>query len=185
MTTIFAIVLVTGVILSTFLLVLLVNHYRQHKETEEMLRFFNNLSATYHLSIARQEVLGDRIIGLDKENRNLFFLTSEHHGYIIDLDDVKTATLKKEYGLVYDGYSRRTGAKTALTKIELQLIYWAGASPLLLPLYDRENGDSMTREKAIEVGKTWQQLVSGLLARHGVEKTLYKSSSGRKQIKAV
>lgn len=185
MTTIFALVLITGVILSTFLLVLLRNHYRQHKETEEMVRFFNNLSATYNLSIARHEILGDRIIGLDKENRNLLFLTIDQHGYIIDLDDVKTATIKKEYGLVYDNYTRRTGAKTALAKIDLELIYTTGATPLLLPLFDRENSDGITREKAIELAETWQQMVSALLEVRGVEPLRYSTSSDRKEMHAV
>ncbi|RYZ24642.1 MAG: hypothetical protein EOO10_20315, partial [Chitinophagaceae bacterium] len=104
MTGIFAVAFIAAVIISTSLFVILIGHLQKHRKTGKRQSVFNGLSNEFGLSISRQDVIGDRIIGLDEANRNLLFVAKEDDGHIIDLDDVNSATIKKEYGLVFDGY---------------------------------------------------------------------------------
>jgi hypothetical protein len=182
MTGIFAVAFIAAVIISTSLFVILIGHLQKHRKTEKRQSVFNGLSDEFRLSISKQDVFGDRIIGLDEANRNLLFVAKEDDGHIVDLDDVKSATVKKEYGLVFDGYTRRKGAQTGVKRIDVELIYWNRTVPVVLSLYDDENSDKISREEAIELAGKWEKLISGILAKHDAATRMYQPSSGKMNV---
>ncbi|HUC81574.1 MAG TPA: hypothetical protein VMR70_11695 [Flavisolibacter sp.] len=183
MTGFFAVAFIAAVIISASLIVILIGHLGQHRKAANMQSEFNRLSDEFGLSIAEQDVLGDRIIGLDKANGNLLFVEKKGEGHIVDLDDVKNATISKEYGLVFDGYNRRTGAKTAIKRIGVELFYKNTAASILLPLYDNENGDELKRSEAVELALKWEKLISGILPNHLAKNG--GKASGRMYVGAV
>ena len=186
MTVIFALVFITAILISTSLLVVLLGHQRQYRKTEAMQEVFNSLSAEFGLAISTQDVFADRIIGLDEINRNLLFVTKDGSGHITDLDDVKSAAIKKEWGLVIDGYTRKKGANTAVKRIELEMIDRIRPTPVVLSLYDSENSNKLKREKAVEMAEKWQTLVSGILIQvTGTAKKSQQRPSSRKNVAAV
>jgi len=185
MTGIFAVTFIAAVIISTSLFVILIGHLRKHRKTENRQSVFKGMSEEFGFSISKQDVFGDRIIGLDEANRNLLFVAKDGDGHIVDLDDVKSATIKKEYGLVFDGYTRRKGAKTGVKQIDIELIYKNRAVPIVLSLYDDYNSDKLIREEAIELAGKWEKLISGILAKHNEATNKYQQSLSKTSVKAA
>ena len=176
MTGIFAVAFIAAVIISTSLFVILIGHFQKHRKIEKRQRVFSELSDEFGLSISKQDVAGDRIIGLDEANRNLLFVAKFGDGHIVDLDDVRSVTVKKEYGLVFDGYTRQKGAKTGVKQIDIELLYKNRAVPVLLSLYDDDNSENLIREEAIELARKWEKLISAVLTKHEAATDKFKTS---------
>src|SRR5262245_47696349 len=101
----FIIVLVVIIIPS---IIIIMNNYHSKKSTENMLVFFSRLGATYNLSFTGQEILRDKIIGLDGLRRKLLVVEQQDKKYnsqIIDLYEVETCKMKKIYAAINsDGF---------------------------------------------------------------------------------
>ena len=157
--------LITVVILAALLLNLIIM-LRPENKRGKIVTAFNGAVAEFKLSISKQDTLGDRIIGLDEASRKLLFVATERgkpSGYIIDMNDVKSATVKKEYGFLFEGYSRKGIADTGISKIEIELVYDNGAHPRILPFYDKENDPVSEMSHRARQANVWQRRLSGLL----------------------
>src|ERR1044072_2899941 len=74
------------------------NHMKQ------LLDYFSRLGTKYNLNFSGQEILKDHILGLDGIQRKLLVLSGIHsgrlHDCIIDLNEVRSCSLKKYYGKI-------------------------------------------------------------------------------------
>ena len=131
MTPIFAVLMIIAVIISTSLLLILIFSEDKPKKIKKMLSNFDNAVDEFGLSIGKQELIGKRIIGLDKVKNMLLFFSAtrnKQEAYFIDLREIKSCEVKREYGLTFNDYSRKNVAATDVDKIALQLFYKNGNS---------------------------------------------------------
>lgn len=160
MTPIFSMLLIISVIIAVSLLIIIISHIRRQKKTERLLSSFENAATEFNLSIARQQLLGTRMIGYDDANNKLLFLVrtgNKEDGYLVDLEDVKSCTVNKSYGPIKNS---RTNPGAYIKMIALQLNYKNGAKPLLLPFYIKAiDAVSEIMERAKQA-KEWQTLLS-------------------------
>src|SRR5687768_9582758 len=123
MTTIFTIALTIAITISASLLLVLISQLRRQRKEERLLLAFNEAAAEFNLSIAKQETLRNRIIGLDMEKKKLLFLEAfryKYDGYLIDLKEIKTYKAKREYGPLNTRFvDRRIAADANVIKIAL------------------------------------------------------------------
>jgi hypothetical protein len=166
MTPIFAVLMIIAVIISTSLLLILIFSEDKPKKIKKMVSNFDNAVDEFGLSIGKQELIGKRIIGLDKVKNMLLFFSAtrnKQEAYFIDLREIKSCEVKREYGLTFNDYSRKNVAATDVDKIALQLFYKNGAKPLMLPFYDKKEDSLLDVELREHQVKEWRDLLSPLL----------------------
>ncbi len=168
MTTTFAVVLIIASTISVSLMLVLLHNLRRQNKTEKLLNTFNGTAAAFNLSIAQQEILGIRVIGFDHMNNKLLFLEAgedKHDGYLIDLDEIQSCTVKKVYGIIHTGQAKRKSAEAYVDAVTLQLDYTNGAKYIALPFYDKATIRVFEIRQRAEQAKEWQDLLSTRLAR--------------------
>ena len=169
MTPIFAMLFIITVVISTSLLIILLISHKPRR-FRKMLSRFNHAAAESGISIAKQELIGKRVIGVDSEKGKLLFFSkagNKHEGYFVDLYDIKSVEVNKEYGLTFDKYSRKKIVETDVSKIALHLFYKNGAKRLVLPFYDKMDDQPSDIVLRSHQAKEWRDLLSSIAARDG------------------
>jgi hypothetical protein len=129
------IVLVTIIIPSIFILI----HYAKvKKRKEQMLNFFRKLGSLHNLSFTSQEILRNKIIGLDGLQRKILIAEDNKHQYdskIIDLGEVKTCKIKKIYNAIQTDDSQKNKPEGHLNAIVLEFNFKNENAPFALEFY--------------------------------------------------
>src|SRR5688572_15209356 len=123
MTTIFVAVLIIAIAISVTLTLILINHLYRY-DRNELLSAFNDAASQINFHASKQEVLRSRVIGLDDVNNKLLFLVAtknKHHKYLINLNEIKSFTVKKDYDVVNASHIKRIGADAFIDRISLQV----------------------------------------------------------------
>lgn len=145
--------------ISAILFVLLFLNNRSNRiKTEKLLRRFSELGTEYNLSFTGQEVLRNRIIGVDGLKGKVLFLEHSHTDpvyFIIDLIDVKGCRVSKRYGS-----SNAGNAEVYLHTIALEFDFIKGSHIVALPFYNHVS-DSIQDATAMEAkAKSWEAVLS-------------------------
>jgi hypothetical protein len=170
MTPIFSMLFIIAVVISTSLLIIILISQHRPRQFRKILSRFKLAAVESGVSIAKQELIGKRVIGVDTENGKLLFFSragNKHEGYFVDLYDIKSIEVNKEYGLTFDKYSRQQTAETDVSKIALYLFYKNGAKRLVLPFYDNRDDQPSDIVVRSHQAKEWRDLLSSIAARDG------------------
>jgi hypothetical protein len=156
--------LITAII-AALLVIISLGYYRKQTKAEGVYISFKNAATAFNLSFTKQEVLGNRVIGIDAANNKLLFLEArgnKHDGYLINLDEIKGCSVKRVYGAMHtDG----SNLESYVNSVALKLDYKNGAKPTVLIFYDRTiNAENEMRERATQA-KAWQALLSMALIK--------------------
>ena len=149
-----ALLLVLGV------LAVLVYNYRRQQKAESLDAAFENTAKEFGLDITKKEELGRRMIGLDSTGKKLLYMEQDGYryiGYCVDLDDVRTIMVKKEYAPL-----RKSGVdvNVYVESISLRLNYFNGTQPLLLPFYEERIDSVFELSKRAKLAGEFQALIS-------------------------
>ncbi len=145
---------------------------RLHKQSEKKrhtarLRSFQNAGIKHGLSFTHDEVLKDKMLGLDTNNQKLLqFTFDKKDEIVVNLKDVESCTLYKEYHQFVIGgrnsargeqVPARLGLKIKSSKIEpaLMIDFYNNHSNVIYELSDME-------KKA----KKWESLISLAMSRN-------------------
>jgi hypothetical protein len=105
---------------------------------------------------------------VDTPNSKLLFFSrsgNRHEGIFVDLYDIESVEVDKEYGLTFNNYSKKKIGETEVSKIALQLFYKNGPKRLLLPFYDRlEEGPTDSKVRSHQA-REWRDILSSIAAR--------------------
>lgn len=179
MTTIFAAILTIAIIIAVSLIAVSLHYYRKQVESERLPASFKSAARAFNLSIAKQEVMGNRVIGIDDSNNKLLFLEArgdKKDGYLIGLDELRRCSVKREYGAIHAGSLNGSSLESYVNKIVLKLDYRKSAQPTVLPFYERAtNPESEMRERA-EQATAWQALLSAAIIKSNNPPVRYKES---------
>lgn len=163
----FAVILTIAITIAVSLIIVSLYHYRKQINTENLPLSFKEAAAAFNLSIAKQEILGNRMIGLDERSKKLLFLQAhgnKHNGYLVDLNEIKACVVKKEYGVIHEESLDGSSLESYINGIALQFDYKNGANPTFLTFYDRSTNLESEMRKRAEQAKVWQDLLSARLA---------------------
>jgi len=142
------------------------NNYQLKKSKEKMIVFFSNLGATYNLSFTGQEVLPNKIIGLDGLRKKVLIVEQHDKRYnsqIIDLYEVKTCKVKKIYTPINSDDYKKNSIEDYLNSIALEFDFKTEKTPVSVPFYTYGN-DSLYELANLELKtKHWETMLSKIL----------------------
>ncbi len=144
-------------------------------EKNKMENLFLNLSkegSANNLIFCSQEMLHNKVIGIDGIHRKVMILEEINHKYnasILSLDEVQNCELKKNYESLNMREHKRFGIKKMLQKIELQFEFKNDAQPASITFYDRavNSGKEIVLMKA--KAEYWNVMLSKMLTRKEVK----------------
>jgi hypothetical protein len=122
MSTILVAVILVGSVAAICLLLIRIHNKHKREAMNNLLKHFSQLGTENNLNFSSQEVLNNCILGLDGINRKILVATKEdgfYSSFIIDLNDVKSCTVKKIYGTIRVGDLRNHRLDQYLEKMVL------------------------------------------------------------------
>ena len=153
-TIVVAAIILAVVLLFSFLFVYASKIHSKRKLVQSLDRF-SKLGSAHNLSFTSQEVLTDKIIGLDGLNRKLLVVEEkdkEFHSYIIDLGKVKTCSVKKSM----NNYSNH---------VSLEFYFKENEKPVSLCFYSSIVSSVYEAEALESKAKDWESMLSKLLIK--------------------
>ena len=124
------------------------------------------LAKKRRLNISMLDEVGANVIALDDVKRKLLFTKSApgtSSCLIIDLDNLETCILKKEYNSINAGDLKKKKLHQFLKSMFLHLVFKNGTGPVSLRLFDSQNRQQDNVAEIEEKAAKWQTIVSKLL----------------------
>lgn len=167
MTTLFvaAILIASTILISLFFIH--INKKSERKRNEKLLHLFHEAGSKHGLSFSSQEVLRNKIIGLDGLKRTLLIFEFANIESIIciNMADIKNCTVTKEYESVNLGTEKKNRMEKHLTSIGIQFHFTNRAEPVSVSFFD--NGFNSVYETAeLEAkAKDWVAILSKMIVK--------------------
>ena len=131
-----------------------------------MLVFFSRLGATYNLSFTGQEILRDKIIGLDGLRRKVLVVEQQDKKYnsqIIDLYEVETCKMKKIYTAINSDGFKIDRIDDYLNCIALEFDFKTGKDSVAVLFYKDESHSVYEIAELETKTKHWEAMLSKML----------------------
>ena len=123
----------------------------------------SELGSKFSMSFSSHEVLGNKIMGLDGIKKKIMVLEQtdgQCHSYIIDLDEVKTITVKRIYSSIKAGELKKRRMEEFLKTIQLQFDFENGKEDIFLPFYESKIDNINDLQGLERKIKNWQMMLS-------------------------
>ncbi len=139
--------------------------YKKYKggAMKKLLMYFSEEGIRNDLSFSSQLILKDCIIGLDGINRK-FLIAKQEDGalssFLIDLNDIKTCTVKKEYGFIKGGDLRNKTLDQYLDKIVLHFEFKNGKADAEIPFYRPFDNEIFEMPELEQKARRWETIIS-------------------------
>ena len=127
----------------------------------------SRLARRARLTISNQDDVGANVIALDTTKRKLLYAkkTPWASSYlIIDLNNLETCSIKKEYSSINAGELKTKKLHQFLKSIFLKLVFKNGTGAVSLALFDAQKESLANLEQLEAQARKWENLVSKLLA---------------------
>jgi hypothetical protein len=113
-----------AVIISYWLLTAI--NKQKRKRMKQLLEHFSHLGSRYNMAFTAQEILKNHILGFDGIQRKLLILSGINKGpcieYLIDLEEVKSCSVKKHYGNIRVNGLKKRRLEEYLQKMVLHIV---------------------------------------------------------------
>jgi hypothetical protein len=110
-----------------------------------------------------QEIVNNRVIGLDGTNRKVLILTqidtASFDHYVVNLDEVKDCTVKKHYGNIRYGGSK----ETYLESVSLHFNFHNKKEPIDMPFYEHIENNIYHAEDFEQRAGHWKEVLTKML----------------------
>lgn len=106
MTTISVAAIIIAFIAAVSLLLISINNKQKRIAMKQLLQRFHQLGSDHNVTFSSQEMLKDSLMGLDGLRRKLLIVRKDGHQFqslVLNLDEVKTCSVKKQYGTIFSG----------------------------------------------------------------------------------
>lgn len=135
---------------------------REKKRIESLLAQFNNAGIKHNLSFTHQEMLKDKVLGLDANTQTLllFQFNATHMETVIDLTDVETCTVYREYASLSTGGNKEAKAEPVLAGMGLQVVLLNDVPPLLIGFYNHHINGIYEIAELEKKAKEWKSLLA-------------------------
>jgi len=164
-TIIVAAILIISTIL-IFLIFIYINKKNERDRNETFLTLFSKAGTKYGLSFSSQQILRNKIIGLDGLQNKLLMYQFENNNIIcIDLAKVKSCTVTKEYDSVNMGTEKKSKIEKQLRSININFDFKSSLQPVAIPFYDSNINSIYEMAPLNAKAEDWQILLSKLLLK--------------------
>jgi len=160
-TLIVAAILVGSVVLICFLLISIHNKHKR-EAMNNLLKHFSQLGTENNLSFSSQEVLNNCVLGLDGINRKILVVIREGElfsSFLIDMNEVKSCTVKKIYGSINVGDLKDHKLEQYLDKIILLFEYNSKPSVEIV-FYKNHHNHIYETQELEQKAKHWEAILS-------------------------
>jgi hypothetical protein len=143
----------------------------KHLKAKKMKQFLylSEQGTKNDLSFSSQEMVGNKIIGLDGIKRKLLLLDEtdgQTHLHTIDLGEIESCTIKKNYNGIYAGELKKRKIEEFINSIVLQFDFKnASRKPIILPFYDKAVNNAWEIKELETKARGWQTMLSKLLIK--------------------
>jgi len=124
----------------------------------------SELGTDHNLSFSSYVTIGDKMIGLDGIKKKLLvsdFSNDSGESFIIELDNVKAISIKKEYSDIKPGELPGRNIEEFLKSIQLRFEY--NDKMDVLTFYQRERDGTGVRSWLEKMSKNWQLMLSKII----------------------
>lgn len=149
---------------SIILLLAIVDHKQKRKRMNHILNRFSELVAGYDLYISSQTILQTCIVALDGINRKLIVQSGDFSHSIIDLDEVSSCSVKKQYGSIHGGGLTNHLLHQYLQKVLLCFEFKTGKPPVEIPFYQHTVDPVVLAADLEHKAKDWEAVLSKMLS---------------------
>lgn len=125
-----------------------------------------SLAKRQGLHLLNHEVVGAHVIALDASKRKLIFANTSPVSsscLIIDLNNLETCSIKKEYTSIDAGALKNRKLYHFLKSVFLNLVFKNSSDTLALPLFNAQNEEVKNIEHLEAQAKRWESIISKVL----------------------
>ena len=155
-----------GIIIAICLLIYFIDKKEKRKHMKQFLKEFSELGSNYKLSFSSQTIQRESVIGLDGIHRKVLILNIikspvEHH--LIDLDEVKSCTVKKTYGSINKGGLKDRKLEQYLEKVSLCFEFKTSKGAIAVSFYSSLEDYVHQAPELEQKAKDWEVILSKML----------------------
>jgi hypothetical protein len=164
-TLIVAAILIAGTILISVIFIN-INKKNERKRRESLLSQFSKAGSERGLSFSAQEVLKNKIVGLDGLQRKLMvYEFSTSNVTVIDVGAIKNCSVKKGYESLNIGTGKKSKVENYLTSIVIQFQFIGNADPISVSFYDSACNSIYEMAELEAKAKDWVTVLSKMLVK--------------------
>ena len=156
------IIITTAGIPSIFILI---KNKKNKKRNETFLNLFSQEGSKHGLSFSSQELLRNKIIGLDGIKQTLLAFDFENTKNVICImmAEVKKCTVEKKYDSIVIGTEKKAKIEPHLKSIDLKFVFKNDVETISVSFYDSDV-NSIYEMSELEVkAKTWETLLTKMI----------------------
>lgn len=164
-TLIVSLVIIGFIILLIMGFVFLNKRNRKAKE-QKYVDLFNKTGESYGLSFSSQEILRNKIIGLDGINRKFVVVNENEKSRVINLDDIKKCSMEKHLESYSRADEKSSGYEMFVKTIGLKFEFKMKKDSETIIFYDILLNPSVEEKLMESKAKDWETILSKMLIDH-------------------
>lgn len=138
---------------------------KNRKQKEVIFHRFSQEGIKQGLSFSSQEILENKILGLDGLKRTLLIFNVESTGHTsIALDEVTNCTVEKNHIIVPVGNSKNPETEKHLSTIDLKFTF-KNAEPIPVTFYEYGVNNIYELEELTATAKKWEAILSKMIVK--------------------
>jgi hypothetical protein len=167
MSTVLVAAILVGTVIAICLLFITITNKQKARKLNQLLNRFSELGTSHNLAFSSQEVLNNRIIGLDGINRKLLVLTQNDNqsfdDSVVNLDEVKNCTVSKIYSHINYGNVRNVNLEKYLERIVLHFEFTDIKDTVEIVFYSHIDNTIYQIEEMEQKAVYWKQILTKML----------------------
>ena len=167
MSTVIVAAVLVGFIAAVILLLAILDKKHKRNAMNQLLNAFHEKGSEHNLSFSSQEILKDGIICLDGVHRKILVLerdaAKKMSSFLIDLNEVKSCSIKKEYGTINSGDLKERKLEQYLKQITLHFAFFDKPSVEVV-FYQHFENHILEIAELESKARHWEAILSKMIA---------------------
>lgn len=146
--------------------VAIMNYIKSKRKFRKLLLFLNKLACSNNLLLSDKEMLGDKIVAIDKMQKKLLVASKSDDGYqsqIVHLSEIKSCKIKKTYSGIQAVHFKKNKVDEYLKSIMILFDFSNHKVPLVLEFCKGKGYSLRDMQRLSETTKQWQEKLSDML----------------------
>jgi hypothetical protein len=149
------------------LIFILINKKKSRKLNKEYFKLLYQEGEKHGLSFSSQQLLKNKIIGLDGTKEALLILDLENAGNVIciPLSMVKNCSVEKKYDSILIGSEKKAKIEPHLRSIDLEFAFRNSNEPVSVSFYDSDVNSIYEMSELKAKAETWEEILSKMISK--------------------
>ena len=134
-------------------------------QNKTLLKRLSKSRSEHGLSFSSQEILKNKIIGLDGLNQTLLIFEFENANDVIciNMQEVKNCTVEKKYDSIVIGNERKAKLEPHLRSMGIKFSFKNSREPISVSIYDSSINSIYEMQELEAKAKNWEKTLSGMI----------------------